>query len=211
MASKLPVSYRPALGRVGLWIVLEMDWPPQPIHSCAPGTDTYGARQLYLLSESSLSYVYAEAGPGGVAGGGFWGAATDEKRVYTNIANSDTKNFTLKPSAKNTTAGGWVAMDAQSGKILWSIADPGNATASGPVSVANGVLFAGSTNKQGPVYAIHAETGEILWSYATGATVYGGMSVSDGCFYVGSGYAVRLGAYFPFTAGTSLYAFCINP
>ncbi|GMN23330.1 hypothetical protein TIFTF001_043670 [Ficus carica] len=52
MANKLPVSYRPALGRVGLWIVLEMDWPPQPIHSCAPG-------QLYLLSESSLSYVYA--------------------------------------------------------------------------------------------------------------------------------------------------------
>ncbi|GMN40600.1 hypothetical protein TIFTF001_009832 [Ficus carica] len=52
MASKLPVSYRPALGRVGLWIELEMDWPPQPIHSCAPG-------QLYLLSESSLSYVYA--------------------------------------------------------------------------------------------------------------------------------------------------------
>ncbi|GMN60880.1 hypothetical protein TIFTF001_029984 [Ficus carica] len=36
MASKLHVSYRPALGRVGLWIELEMDWPPQPIHSCAP-------------------------------------------------------------------------------------------------------------------------------------------------------------------------------
>ncbi|GMN68499.1 hypothetical protein TIFTF001_037559 [Ficus carica] len=29
MASKLPVSYRPALGRVGLWFELEMDWPPQ--------------------------------------------------------------------------------------------------------------------------------------------------------------------------------------
>ncbi|GMN28415.1 hypothetical protein TIFTF001_047884 [Ficus carica] len=52
------------------------------------------------------------------------------------------KNFTLKPSAKNTTAGGWVAMDARSGRILWSTADPSNATASGPVSVANGVLFA---------------------------------------------------------------------
>ncbi|GMN70125.1 hypothetical protein TIFTF001_039169 [Ficus carica] len=41
MASKLPVSYRPALGRVGLWIELEMDWPPRPIHSYAPGTNTY--------------------------------------------------------------------------------------------------------------------------------------------------------------------------
>ncbi|GMN19667.1 hypothetical protein TIFTF001_045219 [Ficus carica] len=41
MASKLPVSYRPALGRVGLWIELEMDWLSRPIHSCAPGTNTY--------------------------------------------------------------------------------------------------------------------------------------------------------------------------
>ncbi|GMN18680.1 hypothetical protein TIFTF001_050830 [Ficus carica] len=39
--TSLPVSYRPALGRVGLWFELEMDWPPQPLHSCVPGTDTY--------------------------------------------------------------------------------------------------------------------------------------------------------------------------
>ncbi|GMN74013.1 hypothetical protein TIFTF001_054946 [Ficus carica] len=32
---------RPALGRIGLWFELEMDWPPQPLHSCVPGTDTY--------------------------------------------------------------------------------------------------------------------------------------------------------------------------
>ncbi|GMN66632.1 hypothetical protein TIFTF001_035692 [Ficus carica] len=37
IASKLPVSYRPALGRVGLWIELEMDWPPRPIHCYASG------------------------------------------------------------------------------------------------------------------------------------------------------------------------------
>lgn len=102
-------------------------------------------------------------------------------------------------------------MDAASGEILWSTADPSNATASGPVTVANGVLFAGSTYAQGPVYGIDAETGEILWSYDTGATVYGGMSVSNGCIYVGNGYKVNLGAFFPsFSAGTSLYAFCVS-
>ncbi|GMN66633.1 hypothetical protein TIFTF001_035697 [Ficus carica] len=37
MASKSPVLYRPALGRVGLWFELEMVWPPQPLHSRAPG------------------------------------------------------------------------------------------------------------------------------------------------------------------------------
>ncbi|KAE8695731.1 ATP binding/protein serine/threonine kinase [Hibiscus syriacus] len=90
-----------------------------------------------------------EAGPGGAGGGG---AATDTKKVYTNIANSAFKNFTLRPSEINTTAGGWVAMDdANSGEILWSTADPSNSMATGPVTVANGVVFAGSTYKQGPI------------------------------------------------------------
>ncbi|KAL5833846.1 hypothetical protein ACOSQ3_017520 [Xanthoceras sorbifolium] len=79
-------------------------------------------------------------------GGGNWGAATDEKMIYTNIANSNGKNFILKQSNKTTTSGRWVAMDARSGKTLWSIADPNKAIAFGPVTLANGVLFSGSTN-----------------------------------------------------------------
>ena len=151
-----------------------------------------------------------EAGPGGLAGGGNWGAATDTERVYTNIVNSDGKNFTLRPSNKTTTVGGWVAMDASSGRILWSLANPSNATANGPVSVANGIVFAGSTNVKGPIYAINGKTGEIVWSYETGATVYGGMSISDGCIYIGNGYKIGIGLLLGnFTAGTSLYAFCI--
>ncbi|KAF3444767.1 hypothetical protein FNV43_RR14460 [Rhamnella rubrinervis] len=151
-----------------------------------------------------------EAGPGGILGGGTWGGATDEERVYTNIANSERKNFTLAPSEKTVNSGGWVAMDARSGKILWSVADPGNATANGPVTVANGVVFTGSTEGKGPVYAIKAITGEILWSYKTGATVYGGVSVSNGCIYIGSGYKSIVGGAFPsFTGGDSLFAFCV--
>ena len=102
-------------------------------------------------------------------------------------------------------------MNALSGEILWSTANPSNATAAGPVTVANHVLFAGSTNPKGPIYAMNAETGEILWSYETGATVFGGMSVSDGCVYVGNGYSLGLGSLSAsYTAGTSLYAFCLN-
>ncbi|MBA0842072.1 hypothetical protein Goarm_001920 [Gossypium armourianum] len=91
-----------------------------------------------------------EVGPGGLTGGGTWGAATDEKRVYTNTANSDRKNFTLQPSTKVTTAGGWVAIGSKSGRVLWSTADPSNGTANGPVTVANGVVIGGSTFRQGP-------------------------------------------------------------
>ncbi|GMN55823.1 hypothetical protein TIFTF001_024954 [Ficus carica] len=71
--TSLPVSYRPALGRVGLWFELEMDWLPQPLHSCAPGTNTYVkgpiiivcvAGVIVVLAERKLtSYVYAVDGP----------------------------------------------------------------------------------------------------------------------------------------------------
>jgi outer membrane protein assembly factor BamB len=72
--------------------------------------------------------------------------------------------------------------------------DPSNATAPGPVSLANGVIFAGSTIRKGPIYAVEAKTGKVLWSYQTGATVYGGVSVGNGCIYLGNGYMVSVGA-----------------
>ncbi|PRQ53661.1 putative polyvinyl alcohol dehydrogenase (cytochrome) [Rosa chinensis] len=92
----------------------------------------------WALDRNNGSLVWStQAGPSGIGGGGIWGAATDAKRVYTNIGNSGAKNFTLKPSNKVTTSGGWVAMDSGSGEILWSTANPSNATSYGPVSVAN--------------------------------------------------------------------------
>nr|XP_011468410.1 PREDICTED: uncharacterized protein LOC101296302 [Fragaria vesca subsp. vesca] len=166
----------------------------------------------WALDRNNGSLVWStEVGPGGILGGGSWGAATDKKRVYTNIINNGGKNFTLKPSNNVTTSGGWAAMDPRSGEVLWSTANPSNAFSAGPVSVANGVLFGGSTDANGTVYAMNTRTGEILWSYETGATVYGGMSISNGCIYVGSGYKVGFGATMPmFTAGTSLFAFCVT-
>ncbi|KAF5749011.1 hypothetical protein HS088_TW04G00972 [Tripterygium wilfordii] len=167
----------------------------------------------WALDRDNGSLLWSmEAGPGGLGGGGMWGAATDEKRVYTNIANSQHKNFTLKPSNNTTIAGGWVAMDARNGNILWSTANPSNLTATspGPVTVANGVVFAGSTYREGPIYAMNAKTGKILWSQDTGSTMYGGVSVSNGCIYAGSGYKVHVGYVNPnFTSGTSVFAYCI--
>ncbi|KAL0343904.1 UNVERIFIED_CONTAM: hypothetical protein Sangu_1277800 [Sesamum angustifolium] len=125
----------------------------------------------WALDRNNGNLVWStEAGPGGTLGGGTWGAATDNRRVYTNIANI-----------------------------------PYNATTN-PVSIANGVLFAGSTYRTGPVYAINAASGEILWSYETGASVYGGLSASKGCVYVGHGFRVMPAL----TAGNSLFAFCLN-
>ncbi|PQM36714.1 uncharacterized protein Pyn_32581 [Prunus yedoensis var. nudiflora] len=109
----------------------------------------------------------------------------------------------------STIAGGWVAMEARNGNIIWSTANSNDATAPAAVTVANGVVSEDPrTGKD--LYAMNAKTGKILWSHDTGATVYGGISVSDGCIYLGNGYKVFNGFVNPnYTAGTSLFAFCV--
>ncbi|KAK3421935.1 hypothetical protein EUGRSUZ_G02529 [Eucalyptus grandis] len=121
-----------------------------------------------------------------------WFRVSNGKRVYINTANGNRKNFTLAPSTQTTTAGAWVALDGRSGEVLWSTANPSNEMAPTPVSVANGVMFACSVAPEGPVFAMDAETGKILRSYNSGATVYGGISISYGCIYHGNGYKLGL-------------------
>ncbi|CAI9092698.1 OLC1v1028015C2 [Oldenlandia corymbosa var. corymbosa] len=154
---------------------------------------------------------FTKAGPGSVAGGGIWGAATDGKRVYTNIVNNDRVPFNLAPSTQTTTAGAWVAMDANTGQILWTTANPSNDTSNGPVTIVNGVLFAGSVAPNGPFYGMDATTGQIIWSYDTGATIYGGASANNGCVFVGNGYSIGFAKLFhpTWTSGNSVLALCV--
>ncbi|CAM6110870.1 unnamed protein product [Calypogeia fissa] len=81
------------------------------------------------------------AGPGGGVGGASYGMSTDGERVYTSIINSDGSNFTLVPSSTVITWGGWVAMNASTGKVIWSTANPVQLSALSPVAYANGVIF----------------------------------------------------------------------
>jgi polyvinyl alcohol dehydrogenase (cytochrome) len=85
-------------------------------------------------------------------------------------------------------------MDAATGEIIWQIpeygSNPFNAkappTSSAALTVANGVLYAGS--QSGDMLAIEAATGKILWTFASGGTVMGGPSIVNGTVYWGSGY-----------------------
>nr|GEY81516.1 PQQ-dependent membrane bound dehydrogenase, glucose/quinate/shikimate-related [Tanacetum cinerariifolium] len=165
---------------------------------------------VWALDRDNGNIVWFKlAGPGSNQGGGIWGAATDGNRIYTNIANGDRLPFTLAPSNQTTTAGAWVALDANTGQILWTTADPSNDTPEGPVSLTRGVMFAGSVSPKGPLYALDARTGSVLWSYETGATIYGGASASYGCIYVGHGYTVGLAKFHNWTPGSYVFAFCI--
>ena len=95
-------------------------------------------------------------------------------------------------------------------------------SSSGPVSVSNGVVFATSgdtvlTNisasgrpvpgQGGWVYGMESSTGDIIWRYETGASIYGGFSISEKCAYVGIGYRY-FGQLGPWSTGNATLAFC---
>jgi polyvinyl alcohol dehydrogenase (cytochrome) len=173
-----------------------------------------------------------QVGPGGYLGGMEWGSATDGQRIYVANANSLNHPLTLPngttiysgswaaldintgnilwqtpvpgaafcPPCNSTQTPS--AFNAP-GCTCLSPSDPSfKKKAEGPVTIANGVLFGGSDESDGGMYALDAATGTILWSYRTGSSVYGGPSVVDGVVYWGTGYGK-----FGVTGGGRIYAF----
>ncbi|WP_211256374.1 PQQ-binding-like beta-propeller repeat protein [Edaphobacter aggregans] len=140
-------------------------------------------------------------GPGGTGIG--WGTATDGKRIYVEIANNGHLPYTLVPSGQQIAWGSWSALDVATGKILWQTADPTVGTIDiGSVSVANGVMYAGSYS--GQMYALDTKTGTILWNFASGGSVIDGPSIVDGVVYWGSGYRRMAGI-----GNNKVYAFTV--
>ena len=164
-------------------------------------------------------------GPGGLTGGLQWGSATDGTRIY--VAESNSANLSVP--------GYWSALDPATGNELWRTTDPGTGlantcipgtgtypfcftwgaagvsfgfSAEGPVSVANGVVYACSLNPVGPnMVAMDAATGAIKWTYATGSSCLGGAAIANGTVYWGTGYR----AFAPLTTpGHTLFAFTPN-
>jgi polyvinyl alcohol dehydrogenase (cytochrome) len=130
---------------------------------------------------------HTSVGPGSDEGGMEWGTATDGTRIYAAIANLYNISYFLVPSGQQITWGSWSALDVATGKILWQTADPTPGTPGiGALSVANGVMYAGSFS--GQLYALDTITGNILWNFATGGSVIDGPSIVDGAVYWGSGY-----------------------
>lgn len=139
-----------------------------------------------------------------------WGSATDGKRIYVQIGNND--HLPTKMSDGSTTTGGsWAALDPATGHILWQVADPKGADDLGPMTVANGVVYApsmagGATDNN--MFALNAATGATLWSFAAGGSVIAGASIADDTVYWGSGYShFGLGTpdnkFYAFTLGGS--------
>jgi polyvinyl alcohol dehydrogenase (cytochrome) len=139
-------------------------------------------------------------GPGSSLGGLEWGSATDGKRIYFAVANFNvpaaTYNMVNPPKGTPATssAGSWGAVNPVTGAIVWQTADPNGSIDLGPVSVANGVVYASSMGALfgGPsaptMFALNAANGKQLWSFVSGGSVNAGPAIVNGRVYWGSGY-----------------------
>jgi polyvinyl alcohol dehydrogenase (cytochrome) len=159
-----------------------------------------------------------DVGPGGTLGGLEWGSAVANNRVYAAVGNSTFAPvvFTVGPQKGRTVKGGyWSALDATTGRILWQVAGdqppavpnastPPDAIAmnTGPVSSANGVVFAGALDAIGTMYALDGASGNILWTFRSGGSVNSSPAIVDGVVYWGSGYKKISG-----TPNNKFYAF----
>jgi polyvinyl alcohol dehydrogenase (cytochrome) len=186
--------------------------------------DVIGAGQksgVYWAVDADTHAVLwkTQVGPGGHLGGIHWGTATDGARVYVGVNDQMGTKYTLGGPANAAdggaiAVGSWAALDQASGATLWQVANPAmtaplnGASVNGPLSVVNGVVFGGSMDTDGMMYAFDATSGKILWSFKSGGSVYGGPAIVDGVVYWGSGYpSTRLGFG---STGKALYAFSLG-
>ncbi len=183
-------------------------------------TQLVGAGQksgvYWAVSPTSGATVWSTiVGPYGKLGGIQWGTAFDNQRIYVALDNNREATYTLQPSGTTWSGGSWAALDPATGAILWQVPDPGRSTADpshhalalGPLTVANGVVFAPSMS--GYMYALDAATGATLWSFKAPGSVNSAPAVINGTVYWGTGYH-----NFPIrqpvgTASNTFYAFSL--
>ena len=157
------------------------------------GRDLVGAGQksgfFWALDADTGTVVWrTQAGPGGPSGGLQWGSAADGERVYVAVANSAMQPWILK-NGSVVRAGGWGALDAATGAVLWQTMDPAGSRAEGAVTVANGVVYGCDIDQaSGYMFALDAATGNVLRQFSSGGTCKAGAAVVDGTIYWGSGY-----------------------
>ncbi len=156
---------------------------------------------MWGLSPDDGAVVWSTvAGPGSSLGGMEWGSATDGDRIYYAIANFNFAAHAMTNPPPGTPAvsyaGSWGAIDPATGEILWQTADPNVAMDTGPVSVANGVVYVGSmagfpggTAGKPTMFALDARTGKQLWSFVSGGSVNSSPAIVNGRLFWGSGFS----------------------
>jgi polyvinyl alcohol dehydrogenase (cytochrome) len=181
-----------------------------------------GGRRVLLVSQKSgvahgLDADTGEVlwdqrvGQGGTLGGIQWGSASDGRLMFAAVSDIAFADPLMKPGqsvvADPKAGGGLFALDAATGKRVWSAAPPScegrkkcSPAQSAAVSAIPGVVFSGAVD--GHLRAYSAADGRILWDFDTGReflTVNGvaakggamdgpGPAIAGGMLFVCSGY-----------------------
>jgi polyvinyl alcohol dehydrogenase (cytochrome) len=159
---------------------------------------------IYWMVDATTGEIVwsAAAGPGSPVGGIQWGTATDRERVYLVETNFFRAEYEL-PDGQVIDYSSIAALDAVTGEVVWQIPEPHGGLAQGAVSVANGVLYAGSLD--GYMYAIDAASGAVLWETRGEGSSNAGPAIVAGTVFWGNGYE-RAGIG---TASRTFYAFAL--
>ena len=82
----------------------------------------------------------------------------------------------------------------------------------GPVSVPNGMVYAGAIDPKGYMRALDATTDKILWSFASGGSMASGPAIADGMVFWGSGYEhLNSPTVHQSVSNNMFYAFALSP
>ena len=166
----------------------DADWGSSPtLFSDAKGRQLVGAGQkdggYYAFDRDNLAAGPVWIAPIAIGGevpqqgqGTLSTAAFDGKRLYV---GGGIPRDTIDPSVFGAVS----AVDPATGKILWQ--HTFNGPVVGPVSFANGVVFAAGGKT---VAALDAATGALLWSYDMKAWGFGGVAIARGHVYIGDLY-----------------------
>ena len=175
--------------------------------------DRGGTSKSYFLGAGQKSGFYHGLNP--YNGGLYWSTYMGQGQIVwgsaINIGVRDAAYVALenRPHWSNVlagrngvaipwNAGAWASISLYTGKFNWQvptygqdIATPGyGGAATGPVSLSNRVMFAGSTS--GYMTAIDGNSGNLLWTFNAGGSIIGGPSIYNETLYFGAG-AVRSG------------------
>ena len=181
--------------------------------------------EVFGLDPDTGSIVWRnKVGRGGIAGGVHFGMATEGRKLFVPIHDSDFLLSYIQPPLTESAKPGLYALDIMTGKKLWErpIAKDcaGGQTCEGysaAVTAIPGVVFA--ARRDGELQAFASDSGQLLWSTSTakpymslnGDTARGGSIgaagpvVADGVVYVNSGYGLYEGL-----PGNVLLAFSVN-
>lgn len=169
--------------------------------------DRGGVSNQYILGAGQKAGTYWRLNPfnGGLFGYTFvgmgdikYGSAVDlSTNAHVLVALEDSGHFPNMLAGQhgktvNWNAGSWGEIDLTTGKFDWQIPANGQdlsnpaygGTAGGSVAYSNNVLFAESTS--GYMTAVDADSGNILWTYASGQPVNYGPAVFNEMVYWGT-------------------------